>query len=206
MKLGWTYWMEWVFGWTQDPRSLGQALEFAQKAISLDDNLPEAHCLVGGVLLWERRHEEAIAIYETVIDTHPNYADGYANLGDILTWAGRPEEAIRLIKKAMRLNPRYPSHYLWNLGHAYYIAERYREAIDALRRLLIHKPGFLPAHIYLAAMYSELGQEERAKLEVEKIWKIEPGISSDLFRERVPYKDQAVLARLFDSLRQAGIE
>jgi len=40
--LGWTYWIEWSFGWGQDPQSLERAFELAQMAIALDDSLREA--------------------------------------------------------------------------------------------------------------------------------------------------------------------
>jgi len=45
--LGWTYWMEWSFEWSQDPTSLERALELAKRALSLDDSLSDAHALLG---------------------------------------------------------------------------------------------------------------------------------------------------------------
>jgi len=137
--LGWTYWTEWSFGWSQDPQSLERAFELAQRAASLDDSLSEAHSLLGKVHLWKKRHELAIAELEKAIALNPNYADGLTGLGEVLYFAGRPEEAIALVKKAMRLNPRYPVWYLHNLGHAYFLAGRYEEAIEKPKP----KPQFL---------------------------------------------------------------
>jgi TolB-like protein len=204
--VGWTYWTEWTFGWSQDPQSLDRAFELALRAVSLDDSLPEAHSLLGKVHLWKGRHELAIAELEKTIALNPNYADGLAGLGEILYFAGRPEEAIALVKKAMRLNPRYPVWYLLNLGHAHFLAGRYEEAIAVLERVLNRNPNVWPAHVYITASYVELGREEEARAQAEKLLKIHPHFSMESAEQKVPYKDQGVLERLGDSLRKAGLK
>ncbi len=204
--LGWTHLLEWSFGWSQDPQSLEDALEWAQKAIALNDSLPEAHCLLGAVYLWKRRHEQAIAEVEKAIALDPNHADGFEKLADALSWAGRPKEAIGLVKKAMRLNPVYPVWYLWNMGHAYFLTEQYEEAIAALKRVLNRNPNFYPAHFYLAASYSELGRKDEARAEVAELQRKWPECSLENARLRLPYKDQAVLERLFDAQRKASLK
>ena len=204
--LGLTHVHEWSFGWSQDPQSLEQAFELAQRAIALDDSLPLGHFISGEVYLWKKQHEQAIAELEKTIALNPNDADWIAGLGNILNWAGRPEEAIGLLKKAMRLNPMYPLSYLWNLGHAYFLTERYEEAIETLKRVLDRNPDFLPAHAYLAASYSQLGRHEEARAEAAEVMKLSPQTSMEAWRQRLPYKDQAVLERLFDGFRKAGVK
>ncbi|MBW1802266.1 MAG: tetratricopeptide repeat protein, partial [Deltaproteobacteria bacterium] len=203
---GWTHWMDWSFGWSQDPQLLERAFELAQKAIALDDSLSQAHALLGKVLLWKKQHEQAIAELNMTLTLNPNYADGLAGLGEILYFAGRAEEAIGLIKKAMHLNPKYPVWYLLNLGHAYFLAGRYEEAIATLKRVLNRNPNFFPAHIYLAASYIELGQEREARAEAAEVLRINPYFSLEDGKQRLPYKDQEVLERLGDSLRKVGLK
>ena len=64
----------------------------------------------------------------------------------------------------------------------------------------------LPAHLYLAASYGELGREEEARAEAAEIERLSPQTSLEALRQRLPYKDQAVLERLFDGLRKAGVK
>ena len=204
--LGLIHLHEWTYGWSQDPQSLEQAFELAQRAIALDDSLPVGHHVLGEIYLWKKQHELAIAELEKTTTLNPNYANGYAVLGAILNWAGRPEEAIGLVKKAMRLNPRYKSWYLWVLGHAYFLTGHYEEAIETFKKSIDRNPDHIPAHAYLAASYSELGREEEARAEAEELARLSPQTSSEAWKQRLPYKDQAVLERLFDSLRKAGLK
>jgi adenylate cyclase len=204
--LGLTHFHEWSLGWTQDPRSLEQAFELAQRAIALDDSLPQAHAILGEVYLWKKQHEQAIAELEKTIALNPNDADGIARLGNILNWTGYPEKAIGLVKKAMRLNPVHPVWYLWNLGHAYFLTGRFEEAIETLKRVLGRNPGFLAAHVYLTVSYSELGRHEEARAQAAEVRKLNPQTTStEAWRQRIPYKDQAASERLFDGLRKAGV-
>jgi adenylate cyclase len=204
--LGLTHFLEWTLGWSQDPQSLEHAFELAQRTLDLDGSLPLGHNLLGKVYLWKKQHDKAIAELKKAIALSPNDADLLVGLGYILNWAGRPEEAIGLVKKAMRLNPRYPAFYLWDLGHAYFITGRYEEAIETLKRVLDRNPDFMPAHAFLAASYSEIGREKEARAEAAEIESLNPQASLEALRQRLPYKDQAVLERLLDSLRMAGLK
>jgi len=205
-SLGFTYWMGWAFGWSQDPQSLEQASELAQKAISLDDSVSGAHSLLGKVYLWKKQYDQAIAELEKTIALNPNDADGLAGLGEILCFAGRPKEATAVLKKAIRLNPIPPVWYFHGLGHAYFLTGHYEKAVAALKRVLNRNPNFWPAHIYLAASYIGLGQEEKARAETAEVLRINPQFSLEVKRHTLPYKDQAVFERLGDSLRKAGLK
>jgi adenylate cyclase len=206
LYLGHTYLVDWFMGWNQDPHILEQAYEIGQRAIALDDSSAGGYCLVGHVYLWKKQHDQAIAVFERAIDLNPNYPMVCAGLGDILSWAGRPQEAIEYVKMAMRLDPAHPFWYFWFLGHAYFLAGQHEEAIETLKRALNRNPDFWIAHVYLAASYSELGREEEARAEAAEFKRLSPDLSSEAWRERFPYKDPAVLERLFEGLRKAGVK
>jgi adenylate cyclase len=202
-KLGFTYLMDWIFGWRHDPGSIEEAFQMAQKALKLEKSLSSAHSLLGHVYLWKKQHALAIAEKEKAIALNPSNADLYADLGEILTWAGRPEEAIDLVEKAMRLNPRYPIYYLFGLGHAYFLTNRYEEAITTFKRVVNRNPNFWPASVYLAATYTKLGQEDEARAEAQRVFNADDGLSIDDWEKRLPYKDESVLEEVLDALRKA---
>jgi adenylate cyclase len=204
--LGFTYFHDWTFGWSMDTQSLDHAFELAQKTLDLEDSLPLGHHLLGKVYLWKKQYEKAITRLEKAIALSPNYADHLVGLGYILNFAGRPKESIGLVKKAMRLNPIYPAFYLWELGHAYFLTGRYEEAVETLNRILDRNLDFMPAHLLLAASFSQLERKEDAQAEVAEIEKLSPQVSLVDLRQRLPYKDQEVLERLYDSMRKAGLK
>ena len=204
--LGHTYRRDWLYRWSQDPQTMERAFELAQKAIELNDSSIYAYELLGYIyLLKDRQHEQAIAVAEKVIALDPNFAGGYGLLAEILGFAGRPEEVIGLMEKAMRLNPRYPAIYLFWLGNAHYQMGRYDEAIAALNSAVIRKPNHLPTHLFLAASYVELGQEEEAQAEVAEILRISPDYRSGS-KSWAPWKDQTVPKRIRAALRKAGLK
>jgi len=206
VSMGHTYRREWLYRWSQDPQTMERAFELAQKAIELDDSSIFAYELLGYIyLLKDRQHEQAIAVAEKVIALDPNFAGGYGLLAEILGFAGRPEEVIGLMEKAMRLNPRYPAIYLFWLGNAHYQMGRYDEAIAALNSAVIRKPNHLPTHLFLAASYVELGQEEEARAEVAEILRISPDYRSGS-KSWAPWKDQTVPKRIRAALRKAGLK
>ncbi|MHC5076203.1 MAG: adenylate/guanylate cyclase domain-containing protein [Planctomycetota bacterium] len=204
--LGFTYFHDWTFGWSTDTQSLDHAFELAQKTLDLEESLPLGCHLLGKVYLWKKQYEKAITELEKAITLSPNYADHLVGLGYILNFAGRPTESIGLVKKAMRLNPIYPAFYLWELGHAYFLTGRYEKAIETLNRILDRNLDFMPAHLLLAASYSKLEREEEAQAEVAEVEKLSPQVSLVGLRQRLPYKDQEVLERLYDSMRKAGLK
>ena len=152
-RLGWTYWLEWVFRWSADPQTLERALALAQQALALDDSLPIAHSRLSVVYAQKQQYDQAIAEGERAIALDPNRADSYAEQAQALNLAGRPEEALRVVEQAMRLNPRYPPWYLFEVGWAYRLTGRYAEAIATLKEAISRNPNFLPVYHHLAASY-----------------------------------------------------
>ncbi|MGD9076573.1 MAG: tetratricopeptide repeat protein, partial [Desulfobacteraceae bacterium] len=119
---------------------------------------------------------------------------------------GRPKEAIQSFEKAIRLNPIPPSHYLHSLGMAYREAERYEEAVTACEKAIRLEPNNLFAHLVLAATYSMLGQEDRARAEASEVLRIEPRFSMERLAKARPHIDPDNTARFADALRKAGLK
>ena len=196
---------DWRYQWTNESKALDLALEAAQTAVVLDDSLPLAHASLGWALLWKRRHGEAIEEGQRALALDPNFAEGYARMGEILNLAGRPEEGVALLKKAMRLDPHYPPTYLFFLGYGYYAMGEYEKAITALKRSLARNPDHFSPHRMLAVIYSELGRTEEAQAEAAEMLRISPNATLKGQRKTMPFKDQALLERYMEGLRNAGI-
>jgi adenylate cyclase len=205
--LGATYFSDGFSRWSANrSQSFDQAVAVLQKAIALDDSLPQAHGFLSQTYVWKKQYDQAIAEAERVIALAPNNADGYQNLGSVLTWAGRAEEGIGLIEKAMRLNPRYPLMYLQNLNFAYRLAGRYEEAIVPAKKLLALNPNLMAAHLQLASCYAHLGRLEEARAEAAEVLRLAPHLSLEEIKQNLPIKDPTVLERELDAWRKAGLK
>ena len=200
--LGLNGFSEYVY-WNPRPQVLERAFEFAQRAVALDDTLPEAHSILGMVYASKKQPEQAMAEGERAIDLNPNYADGYVWLGYLLIFAGKPEAALPLVQQAMRLNPHPLFLYSACSGSAYYLLRRYEEAIAAFQSSLALNPNNATAHVYLAVSYLESGRREEVRAGMVAGLRLSPLASPKQMKQRIPYTDQAVSDRVFESMRQA---
>jgi adenylate cyclase len=204
--LGLTYWADWAFGWSQNPQSLERAFELAKKAIDLDDQQVESHTLLGEYYLWKKQFEQAIGEMNKAIAIDHNNADGFARLASVLNFSNRPDEAIKYMNKAMKCNPVYPAWYPFNIGHAQYLKGQYEESIVTMKRVIGINSNFLPPYIFLVASYVELKQEKEAYAAAAELKKLNPNNSFVDSLKRLPYKDEAIVERIFYNLRRAGVK
>ena len=151
----------WVNGWSDVTREAARETIAAELRIaqSLDDNDSDVHRIFAALYLAFDDHEKAVYHQARALSLNPNDDLIVVQQGEILTWLGQPEEGIDWIKKAMRLNPYHPERFWGHLGRAYFVARRYAEAIDALRRITAPDPGHLAL---LAACHAELGNAAAA--------------------------------------------
>ncbi len=158
---------QWAMRWIEGD-ILDRALEHATAAVRLDDHLPFSYFALGWVLLWRRQKEEAIAAGRRAVALDPNNADSQMFLSLSLSAADRGEESLTYITSAMRLNPHPALLYVFALGQCYYVMKKYDEAIAAFKWGVQLGDQFPPNHLYLAAIYSELGRTEEAAAERDR--------------------------------------
>ncbi len=203
--LAWTYLLEWTWLWNPEPLVLDRALMLAQQAVALDDTLAVAHLTLGYVSLFRRQHTQAIAETERSLALEPCYAWAHAMLAEMLVSVGRPQEAIHLIEKAMELEPQSAALFSASLGFTYRALHRCDEAVAALQRTVTHNPNFPSARLFLAVLYSEMGQRIRAKEQLSVLRRLTPQLSANGLKARLPYQDRAETERVIVALSKVGL-
>jgi adenylate cyclase len=198
--LGRTHMLDVWLGSSESPKdSIAKAMELLQKAIVLDDNLAEAHGLLGFLYAIERQHDKALAQGKKAVALNPNSATAHVYLGKVHTFARRREESIPEYKKAIRLNPMPPNWYLWSLGLSYGHMGQYDEAITWCEKAVRQAPDSLLARIMMTAVYSWSGRDEEARAEAAEVLRINPNFSLEKFAKKAG-------PDLVSALRKAGLK
>jgi TolB-like protein len=135
------------------------AFEHARRAADLDGRDAVIQIVLGRILLYRRRFDEAARHVERALELSPNDADVLAHAALCRTYLGHHASALGLAEKARRLNPLHPDWYLPCAALPLLFQERHAESIallSAAPRALVD----IPAH--LAAAYALLGDREGA--------------------------------------------
>ena len=104
---------------------------------------------------------------------------------------------------ALRLDP-YSFIAELSRGAAHFILRDYEQAATDFRASLALNPDFGAAHQYLTATYGLLGYEEKAQAQATEVLRLTPNFADGLLR--TPFRDRAILMRLIEGLRKAGLE
>ena len=192
--------------WTDDPIGvMARVAECADKALTLDEGLAEAHMLLAYSHLLKGEHDKAIATAERGVALGPSNADVVANLAFNLNWVGRSKEALVWIEKAMRFSPFYPAWFVGVKAHAFRLLGRFDDAVEAYGAVISETPAYLAPRTGLTTCYVEMGRKADAQESGRKVLELVPKFSIERFMHTPGYKDRALNEHTADALREAGL-
>lgn len=150
--------------------SFGKAKEHAQRALSLEPDLAEAHATLGLVYSdWEWKWDDATRAFERAIAIKPGYATAHQWFAVHLRRVGRMEEALREARLARDLDPL--SLVIRScLGDSYFDLRDWERAEAEYRGMLRMDPEFIGTHLSLAAVLMNRTRWDEAleELKLEK--------------------------------------
>jgi tetratricopeptide (TPR) repeat protein len=143
--------------------------EAAEKALKIDDTLPEAHAALGWVKWvydwdWPRAEKE----FQRSIQLNPGYALSHGMYALYLDSMGRFEEAFREFQSARELDP-VALGLIRSTAEHFRFMRQYDRAIAENRRALDMDPTFENAHESLASAYVNKGMYEESIKEMEQL-------------------------------------
>ena len=190
---------------TGSPDALRRALELAEAARQIDDDLPDVHWALGFVHVQARRHREAIRSLERAIALNRSYADAYAFMGGIYTYVGEPAKSIPLLRTALRLNPDGGYLYYLLLGRAYLFENDAEQALINLREAVARNPDDVEARVFLAAALVAHDERPAAEWEADQILVRHEGFSLRAWLETYPMTSSRQQERLAQLVAKAGL-
>jgi len=197
---------DYVNAWVDEPAlALDAAEKWARQAIELDDQEPGGHVALGNVLVWRRRHDDALVEVNRAVELDHNYAQGHALVGMTLTYSGRAAEALAPFAMAMRLDPHYSNILLHLLAQAHFSLGQDEIAATHLVERIARNPNTDASRMLLAACYGHLGRTEDARAAWQGLLGVNPGFSLAQRAQVLPYKDSSDFGRIVAGLAKAGL-
>jgi DNA-binding SARP family transcriptional activator/TolB-like protein len=186
--------------------SLEAAERSARRALEIDPGEAKACNIMGQVLDWQGRHDEAAEFLERAVSLNPSFALSSTARSYHAVMTGAFDDAKTYIQTAMRLRVGdaslglcLPSKVLadLNLGHH---AEALQTAYWAIRM----QPAFWLGRQVLAACLSACGDLEAASKAAADLRRDYPGLSAEEFANWVPYARADGAEPVKAALRRAG--
>ena len=176
-----------VFGWVEDPaEALRRSEEAARRALTIDDPGANARArgILGNIHTVTGDYEAALADAERALQLNASDAVAHALRGGILLWTGKIEESIAASEAARRFDPRASPEGMFNLALAYYLAGRYRDAVQTAVAVEPQaRTVFL--HAVHAAALAQLGDAEGARRAADEVRRGSPFFDVTNFGQRL---------------------
>ena len=199
--------MGWVNGEQERMAAAENAVRYGERAVQLDDDLPEARWTLARAYVIRQEMQRAQAELKKALAINPSYADGHAYYAMLMAYEGRAAEGMNHIQQAMRFNPQFPFWYLTPLGNLQLVLGRYEEAEATFRKLLERNPNWQQGRRMLIAVLGYLGKVDEAQWEVAEM--TAAGIDYSIAWERQQRGQQrspAEMERIVQGLRKAGVK
>ena len=156
-----------------DPKeAYSKATVAAQKALEIDETLPDAHLALGIIKFDEWDWSGAEHEFQRAIELSPNLAEAHFRYAQYLPLMGRFTEGLQEIKRAQELDP------LWTGAReqeaaCFYYAGDYNEAIERFQQFIKLEPNMAFAHIVLGYSYAAKEMYSEAIEEYQKAFGID---------------------------------
>ena len=146
-----------IYGSTPADSALPLARKAAEKALSLDSTLAEAHTTLGLILKSTGEWEPAAMEFRRGLALDSNYATGHQWYSEVLIITGRVREAVAELERARDLEPLSPVINA-ELGYTLGLAGRYQEGILAGQRAVELDSTLWTGHAFLAFTHLFAGE------------------------------------------------
>jgi adenylate cyclase len=183
---------------------MDRALDAAKRAVALDPTSQLAHQALAGVYFHRHEIDAFFAEAERAIAINPNHAMMLAVFGLRFTFAG-DHRGTALIEKAKKLDPFLPTVFNFPVAMAHFDKGEYEQALVATREVSI--PDFFRTHVYLAAIYAELGRESDAHSARDEVLRLYPDFTVEEYVSEMlnwNFRDE-LIRRVVAALRKAGL-
>jgi Tfp pilus assembly protein PilF len=151
------------------------AVKLFQEAVKVHASFYAANLALAEQLSKLQRYDEALAAFRKAGELKPDHAEPYVGIGVTLVSQKRYDEGIKMLRGIVEVDKNLPAPYL-SLGYAEMMTGDYRAAEEHLLRSLELAKSAL-ARVYLANVYEQKGEPDKALAQLEAYLKENPNSS-----------------------------
>ncbi len=203
-ELAMIYWHEYAFGYNPRPDPIGRARAAAQRAVSAAPTSHFAHCALATSLFFQKDFLAFRPAAERALALNRMDASTMELLGQMIAYAGDWEYGLSVVERAMQLNPHHPGWYHYLTFCDKYRKHDYHGALASA--LKVNMPAYHWPHVYLAAVYGQLGEQQRANEALRQLHTLIPNFGAIAREEMGKWLDAELTEHLIDGLRKAGLK
>ncbi|MEO6723825.1 MAG: protein kinase [Blastocatellia bacterium] len=149
--------------------AIPKARQAAQKALDLDEKLPEAHYAIALVKWWgDWDWAAAERELKRAIELNPNFIDAHVSYANLITQQGRFDEALRASHRADELNPLGTLN-TYTDDRVFYYSRQYDRAIARGQKRLESNPDHVALRLFLGLALSQKGLHQEAIREMRQV-------------------------------------
>jgi TolB-like protein/Tfp pilus assembly protein PilF len=167
------------YGWMPPERAYALAMEYAKKALQIDESLAEAHSSYALALMKNWKPDSAEREFKRAIELSPSYAPAHHFYATLLLNLKRIEEASDQEKLATELDPNSQIFSLWMAISLIFLG-RTDEALQRLTKITRLSPDFVAARLWKSEAHALLSDHGAAIEEAQKAVELERNPSSEL--------------------------
>jgi TolB-like protein len=203
-ELAMIYWHEYAFGYNLRPDPLGRARAAAQRAVASAPTSHFAHCALATGLFFQKDYLAFRPAAERALALNRMDSSTAAILGNMIAYAGDWEYGLDILERAMQLNPHHAGWYHYVAFCDAYRKRDYRGALASA--LKVNMPAYHWPYVYLAAVYGQLGEQQRAQTVLRELDALVPNFGTIAREEFGKWLDAELTEHLLDGLRKAGLQ
>jgi TolB-like protein/class 3 adenylate cyclase len=184
-----------------------RAMDLAKHSCTLDSQEPLALDALASAHQFRGDFENAAQMARRALDISPTCTAAYGTLVTSLAFLGRVEEALEVFAQSERTNPRDPdrSSRLMGVTIAYFVAERYEEAIRFANEYITLRPNWYGGYVYLAASHGMCGNAREGNLAIQHLLSLRPQLTLGQMRKQVMLRRPSDSERLLQGLEKSGL-
>jgi TolB-like protein/class 3 adenylate cyclase/Tfp pilus assembly protein PilF len=167
------------YGWMKKAEALPLARQFALKALSLDNDLAEAHASLGLSHDEDWNFTAMESELKRALELRPNYAIAYHWYTLMLSKLGRNQEAYEMELKGLESDP-YSPILQTGVALTLYFLRRYAEANERLDILAETHPEYASIPLWRSTLCSVRGDHEKAISEAKRGLALNPVPGAEL--------------------------